>query len=502
MRRRLATAEQRQHIVFRHSGHFDPPLGCSVDDGIVTVTKPEELAQFSGLESICDLETARGALLDGDAIRIRAQGGHALALAFEGHRDPWFVPLQSADRVIYSVVTAREAMKQGLGGMIVRRIARDTAAKGGTAWLDCAVWNTRAHGAFMRAGFVRHDDRTYAPLVNLAPPKFVEIGADHMTPQRAGLPEVSVVIVNYRSASQVLECLESLYSADQAIAFEVIVVDNASGDGGAERIKHAWPQARVVVMSRNVGFAAGNNAGLSLARGTFVLLLNPDTEVPQGVLRAVCDRLAADPRIGVIGVPQIDGDGLIAGSALRFVTPLHVFLRAFVRLDLLARVIKRFGMRYEEHAPRDDYECDAVVGCFMAMRRDLVTEVGGLEERIFMYSEELEFCHRVRRAGFKVVHMGAQSIIHRHGATTRGIPIWRDVQMQQGQLVYIGLTQGRTAARLAAAAMTLANLMRLPLEFLSLGPLRSQRLESRVKRLRRSLRAIISPPQQTRQSIG
>lgn len=499
--RRLASPEQRQHIVFRHSGNFDPPLSCNYDDGIATVRSPEELDRFSALERLCDIETARSALRDGDVIRIFADGGRALALAFEGRPQPWFVPLAPADRVIYSVVTARDAMKQGLGGRIVKRIARDTALNGGTAWLDCALWNTRAHGAFTRAGFVRHDDRTYAPIANLARPSFVEIAGCDPDPQHAASPALSIVIVNFRSADQVLACLESLYRADTGTSFEVIVVDNASGDGSPDRIKKAWPQTRVIEMTRNVGFAGGNNAGISLSRGAFLLLLNPDTQMPAGVLDAVCERLDRDLQIGVIGVPQDTGDGRLSGSALRFVRPIHVFLRAFLPLGLLARVIPSLGMRYEEFDARADFECDAVVGCFMAMRRELVNSVGMLDDRIFMYSEELEYCYRVRKAGFKVLHMGNLSVVHHHGATTRNIPIWRDVQIQQGQLVYIRLTQGVLAARLAAASMCLSHLLRLPLELFAFGERWKDRLDSRLKRLRRSVRAIVQPPQQTRQAL-
>jgi|GEM_PF-898268 len=501
LRRRLASPEQLRHIVFRHSGEFDPPLYDPVEDGVITVRSPEELARFSGLEQLCDLETARAALLDGDVVRLIAHGDRAVAIAFEGHREAWFVTLSPSDRVIYSVATARDAMKRGLSGKIVQRIARDAAANGGAAWLDCALWNTRAHGAFTRAGFVRHDALTYPPLANIPTASFREIGGCATAVEPVAAPELSIITVNFRSADRVLDCLASLHQADQKITFEVIVVDNDSGDDGAGRIKAAYPQVRVLQMTRNVGFGAGNNAGLSVARGKYLLLLNPDTEMPEGVLRTVCDRLAADPQIGVIGVSQDVGGGRIATSALRGVTPIHYLVKAFLPASVIARTFPRYNSRYQERDPQDEFECEAVVGFFMAMRREVVEAVGGLDPRIFMYAEELEFCHRLRRAGYKVLYMGGLSVVHHHGATTRSIPIWRDVQMQQGQLVYIGLTQGKNAARLAGATMSVSHLVRLPIELAMLGSLWKARLESRLKRLRRSLKAMISPPARTRQAI-
>jgi hypothetical protein len=118
-----------------------------------------------------------------------------------------------------------------------------------------------------------------------------------------------------------------------------------------------------------------------------------------------------------------------------------------------------------------------VIGGFLAMRSDLIETDGPLDQRNFIDAEEREFCHRVRRAGYRVVQMGGLSVIHHQGVTTRSIPISRDVQLQQGQLVCVRLTPGETAARW------------------------KRRLESRFKRLRRSLKAIITPPGRTVQSI-
>jgi GT2 family glycosyltransferase len=137
----------------------------------------------------------------------------------------------------------------------------------------------------------------------------------------------------------------------------------------------------------------------------------------------------------------------------------------------------------------------------MAMRRTIVEEVGGLDDRIFMYGEEREFCWRVRQAGHKVQYMGDLHIAHERGATTRSIGVWREAQMQAGQLLSIRYTQGVQAARRAALAMLITHLVRLPLEFVWFGPKYTQRLQSRTIRIRNAVASIVRMPERSTQCI-
>lgn len=314
-------------------------------------------------------------------------------------------------------------------------------------------------------------------------------------------PDVSIIIVNFRTPDDVIECLASLEAHADGFSLEIIVVDNDSGDGSSARIRAACPRARVIDAGCNGGFAMGNNIGLREARGRFLLLLNPDTEVPAGLLGGVFGRLANEPAVGLVGVPQMLPGGQVVGSAMRELLPVHFLLLSFLTDSFIARFMPSKCYRYGSALSRAEFACDAVVGCFMAMRRDVYQRVGGLDERIFMYAEELEYAHRVRQAGYSVLHMGGLHVVHKQGVSTRNISVWRDVQMQQGQLVYVRLTQGHGAARLTGVIMTLSHLLRLPIELAMPGPKWRTRLDSRLRRLRRSVRAIFSPPERTVQAI-
>lgn len=282
---------------------------------------------------------------------------------------------------------------------------------------------------------------------------------------------------------------------------EIIVVDNASGDDSVERIGAAHPNIRLIKADDNCGFAAGNDLGLEHARGRAILLLNPDTRVRPGVLDRVFDTLSQQPDVGVVGVGQIGDDGRVHSSAMRFLRPRHFLLLAFFGQAVTYRFRWLVGLRYPEQHPGTDFACDAVVGCFMAMRRSLLEAIGGLDRRIFMYGEELEFCWRARAAGYRNLHLGSVQIVHIGGASTRAHAVWRDVQMQAGQLVYMSLTQGRSAARRTAVYMILGSLLRLPIEAgLWLFGNRAA-LRSRLARILHATRSVSDPPRRSTRDI-
>ena len=231
-------------------------------------------------------------------------------------------------------------------------------------------------------------------------------------------PEVSVVVVSYRCADHLGACLDSL-AQHHDVAHEVIVVDNASGDGTAE-VARGRPGVALIERNANGGFARAANAGMSRATGRAVLVLNPDAVVPPGALRVCLDALWAEPGLGVLSPRVVDGHGTLDGRChRRFPTAWSAacFMTGLDRL-LPWRGAQDYLMRYlPDDRPAD---VDAVSGAFMLMRADALHEVGGFDQQFFMYAEDIDLCMRFRAAGWRVGYRPVATVVHVGGGSGAG----------------------------------------------------------------------------------
>lgn len=238
-----------------------------------------------------------------------------------------------------------------------------------------------------------------------------------------------VIIVNFRTAPLVVDCLRSIaVQRESTPGVRVTVVDNASGDGSAEQIGDAiaaqgW-QSWVVLLSspRNGGFAAGNNAAIrpELARpepdrAEYVLLLNPDTVLRPGALRALVEFMDAHPRAGVAGSRLEDSDGRIQSCRRRFPNPLGE-LESAARTGIVTAMLQRYSVRLPETG--EPLRCDWVSGASMIVRSALFAQVGLLDEGFFLYYEEAEFCHRAAKDAWETWFVPGSRVIHLEGAST------------------------------------------------------------------------------------
>lgn len=228
----------------------------------------------------------------------------------------------------------------------------------------------------------------------------------------AAAPELSIVIVSYRCAELLADCLESLGDTLQPnVTFETLVIDNASGDETAATAR-AHPQADVTELDANVGFARANNMGIARARGAAVLVLNPDTLVPPGGLRRCLDELWSHPDVGVL-TPRLESrEGLLDRRCKRgFPTPWASFCY-FTGLD--RRFSDSASTRYTAGWV-DEYEVgdvESVSGAFMLMPARALREVGGFDEQFFMYAEDLDLCLRFIALGWRVRYWPRVAVIH------------------------------------------------------------------------------------------
>ena len=233
-------------------------------------------------------------------------------------------------------------------------------------------------------------------------------------------PLVSVIVVNYNVRDLLESCLHSVGTALAGLRGEILVVDNHSDDGSADMVREKFPSVDLIESDRNLGFAVANNRALARARGDFLLLLNPDTFVQEDTLQAMLAFFRDHPEAGMAGCKIITPAGTLEPACRRSFPSPWV---AFTKLTGLSAVFKRSRLfaRYNLTYLDEDatYEVDAISGSFMMLRRDVFLRVGGLDESYFMYGEDLDWCYRVQRAGWKIFYVHSTKIIHYGGESTR-----------------------------------------------------------------------------------
>lgn len=236
-----------------------------------------------------------------------------------------------------------------------------------------------------------------------------------------------IVIVNYRTPDLVLECLESLARlGSKSFGLNVLIVDNASGDDSVEIIRqgiaeHGWSLwAQVLPQDYNGGFAFGNNAGICLALAEqtlpdYVMLLNPDTLVRPGAICALMEFMDVHPRVGIAGSLLENPEGGVESSAHRVHTPLSE-LDGGAKLGLITRLLRGYVV---SEAPRTEaHACDWVSGASMIIRRQVIEDIGLMDECFFLYFEEVDYCWRAKKAGWDVWYVPESRVLHLEGVST------------------------------------------------------------------------------------
>ena len=231
-----------------------------------------------------------------------------------------------------------------------------------------------------------------------------------------GAPEA--VVVNYNAGEALIECVASLRR--EGIA-RVVVVDNGSVDGSTERLAVADPQVQIVAPGRNVGFGAGANYGVSRTAGATILVCNPDVVLGPGSLRALRQRIATDPSLGLVGPRLVAPDGSERPSGRRFPSLRRSSGQAV--LGLVApgsRASRRY--RAASRAGAASGIVDWVTGACLLVRRDAFESVGGFDEGYFMYVEEVDLCMRLARAGWRTGIERGAVVLHLAGVSTAARP--------------------------------------------------------------------------------
>lgn len=238
--------------------------------------------------------------------------------------------------------------------------------------------------------------------------------------KRTDRPQISVVIVNYNVKDFLQQALLSLRKALAPFRAEIFVVDNASHDGSAEMVGERFPDVHLIRSRKNLGFARANNLALRRAKGDFFVLLNPDTIVQEDTFVRLLEFMARHPDAGMASCKVLNPDGSLQLACRRsYPTPWVAFTR-LTGLSYLFPNSKLFGKYNMTYLPEDEISpVEAISGSFMMVRREVVEQVGLLDEQFFLYGEDLDWCYRVIQAGWQIYYVPTTQIIHFKGESSK-----------------------------------------------------------------------------------
>ena len=304
--------------------------------------------------------------------------------------------------------------------------------------------------------------------------------------------DLSIIIINFNTVKITKECLDSIRNKTKDIKYEIIVVDNASSDGSLQMLEKYSQRYKIKIIKNktNRGFGPGNNQGLKISKGDFILLLNTDTIIHDDVLSQVYSFMRANKNIGIATCALRNMDGTLQGSGGYFPTLFKVFAWMFFLEDIpyLDSLIKPF---HPVHGQSPFYkgtniftkkhQQDWVTGAFMMIRKKVIEQIGYFDEDYFMYTEEVDYCWRAKNAGWEVYYDPSFAITHLGGASStaefpilseyKGIkmfykkhfPLWQfwilRLFLKLGAMVRVfifGILKGKEAARTYAKALRIA----------------------------------------------
>lgn len=294
----------------------------------------------------------------------------------------------------------------------------------------------------------------------------------HPAPSAVGAPlQISVIIVNWNGCDLLRHCLQATFDSLQGLASEVILVDNASADGSPQMVRHEFPEVHLIENTENVGFSRANNQAIQRSYGRFVLLLNSDAFPVGDAIPQMVKVMVTDPQIGIAGARLEYPDGRSQPSHYRLPT---------LRSELKSLIGFEIGLiNQPEDFSHGCIETGSVLGACLMARREMLDQIGLLDESFYFFGEEVDLCTRAHAAGWQVVQVPAARVIHVGGGST-GRTGRRVLMLYREKLRYFGKYYGGRKQALLRAGMWLATLTKVGVysvvRVLSAGRVRRDRL--------------------------
>jgi N-acetylglucosaminyl-diphospho-decaprenol L-rhamnosyltransferase len=303
--------------------------------------------------------------------------------------------------------------------------------------------------------------------------------------------DVTAIVVTWNRPELLRRCLETLPAAgrEARVSVEVIVVDNGSTAGDAEMVAREFPAVQVIRSDTNLGFARANNLALERASGRYLLLVNNDVRLPPGAIEGLCGYLECHADVGIVGPRLVLPDGTEQRSRSSFLTPGRALLQALHGGWIAARLTAR----KQGGQAADPAATDWVSGACFLIRREVADQVGPLDPDYFFYAEEMDWCFRARRQGWRVHHVPGVSVWHDHAATARSNPRWYERMLHQGRFLFLQKHYGGLAAAAFRAATLVGSVPLLLRWRLSRGAGAEARREEARERLAWALRPGAAP---------
>jgi len=247
--------------------------------------------------------------------------------------------------------------------------------------------------------------------------------------------DISIIIINWNTRQLLLDCIDSIYRTVQQATFEVYVVDNGSSDGSVEAVRNAFPSVKVIANARNQGFAKANNLALRQMHGRYAVLLNSDTVLKKSALETMLDFMDRHPEVGMCGSQLLNRDGSKQNSAGNFPTLLTEFVsKGFLRVFCPLKY--RDAFKFKNALFNKPSPVDFIIGACMMTRRSAMDKTGMLDEDYFFLYEEIDWCFRMKKAGWLVYYLPDVEIYHLGGQSMKEINLRARVESWRSRYLF------------------------------------------------------------------
>jgi hypothetical protein len=259
--------------------------------------------------------------------------------------------------------------------------------------------------------------------------------------------DLTIIIVSWNTSGLLSQCLSSIYETGSRFAFEVIVVDNGSTDDSVSMVEERFPAVKLIRNDRNLGFARANNQGLEAGSSRYFMLLNSDTIMLPGVIDTLIEVADQNPNVGIVGPKLLNMNGSLQESWASFPSFLSEVLG------------QNFRHRRPVHDIPNTFDVDWIMGACMLVSSEMLKDVGKLDEDYFFYSEETDWCFRIKKQNWKIWYTTDTSIYHLGGGSTQRGSVIQLVRLYQGKLLYFKKNHGNFARTLLRFGLALSNML-------------------------------------------